>query len=86
MIRFIYLNQENDIVDLRQRLSECFKYLQDGSLKHDCENLKCTVPAKCLQYNAVYHILHFLVDNKFNVSFNWTFSIFMNELIKQIQF
>lgn len=78
--------QETDIFDLKQRLSECFKYYQDGSLKYDCEYVKCLVPTKCMQFNAVYHILHFLADNAYNVSFIYLDSslYLTNALIKLI--
>lgn len=53
---------------MKQLLSDCHKYYIDGSLQSDCDNLKCVAPAKCMQFNAVYNVLHFLADNGFNVS------------------
>lgn len=67
LVLIVYSKQDTDIGELRQRLSECYPYYQDGSLKNDCEYFKCSVPEKCMQFNAVYHVLHFLADNKFNV-------------------
>lgn len=52
----------------KQLLGDCHKYYIDGSLKSDCDNFKCTAPTKCMQFNAVFHILHFLADSGFNVS------------------
>lgn len=60
--------QENDLFEMNQLLRDCYKYYLNGSLRSDCENVKCLVPAKCVQSNAAYQILHFLTDNKFNVS------------------
>lgn len=59
---------ENDLSEVNQLLGDCYKYYLNESLKSDCENFKCLAPAKCIQFNAVYEILHFLTDNKFNVS------------------
>lgn len=53
---------------MNQLLRDCYEYYVNGSLKSDCENFNCLVPAKCQQFNAAYQILHFLIDNKFNVS------------------
>ena len=46
-------------------------------LSNDCIDTKCNVPPECEQHNAVYNILHYLVDVDFikvNVSigrFGW---------------
>lgn len=69
-------HQQSDIIGVNQLLNVCSKYYRNGTLKSDCESLKCNVPAKCIQYNAVYHILHFLVDKNFNVSFHRIFVLF----------
>lgn len=53
---------------MNELLRDCYKYYLNGSLRSDCVNFKCMIPAKCLQSNAVYQILHFLTDNTFNVS------------------
>lgn len=68
--------KENDLLEMKQILRDCHRYYRDGSLKSDCENVRCSAPTKCMQFNAVYNILHFLADNKFNVSHsNAIFSI-----------
>ncbi|XP_035473798.2 protein dispatched homolog 1 isoform X1 [Scophthalmus maximus] len=55
-------------------LRSCAKYYHNGTLAPDCwdmalrrkDQLKCaSVPRKCTKYNAVYQILHFLVDKDF---------------------
>lgn len=53
---------------MKQLLNECYEYYLNGSLKSDCKNVKCLIPDKCMQFNAVYQIFHFLTDNKFIVS------------------
>lgn len=60
--------KESDILQMKQLLSDCHRYFVDGSLQSDCDNLKCVAPAKCMQFNAVFNILHFLADSGFNVS------------------
>lgn len=69
--------QESDVLHIRQLLWDCHKYYMDGSLKSDCELQKCLAPAKCVQFNAVFIILHFLADNGFIVSVNenWTYEM-----------
>lgn len=67
-ISFSFETQESDILQMKQLLSDCHKYFVDGSLKSDCENLKCSAPAKCMQSNAVFNVLLFLADSGFNVS------------------
>lgn len=54
-------------------LRSCAKFYYNGTLGPECwdvntrrKDLKCaSVPRKCTKYNAVYHILHFLVDKDF---------------------
>ncbi|KAJ0027012.1 hypothetical protein NQD34_018012 [Periophthalmus magnuspinnatus] len=54
-------------------LRSCAKYYHNGTLGPDCWDMalrrkdrKCAnVPRKCTKYNAVYQILHFLVDKDF---------------------
>lgn len=70
---YFYSTKENDLFEMKQLLRECHRYFEDGSLKSDCENFKCFTPPKCMQFNAVYNILHFLADNKFNVSYSMRF-------------
>uniref|UniRef100_A0A3Q3KCJ4 Protein dispatched homolog 1 n=3 Tax=Monopterus albus TaxID=43700 RepID=A0A3Q3KCJ4_MONAL len=65
---------ERDVSHTLKTLRLCAKYYHNGTLGPDCwdmalrrkDQLKCaTVPRKCTKYNAVYQILHFLVDKDF---------------------
>ncbi|XP_061481106.1 protein dispatched homolog 1 isoform X3 [Rhineura floridana] len=65
---------EKDISHTLKQLRTCAKYYYNGTLGPDCwdmaarrkDQLKCTnVPRKCTKYNAVYQILHYLVDKDF---------------------
>ncbi|KAK2890437.1 protein dispatched homolog 1 [Channa argus] len=65
---------ERDVMHTLKILRSCAKFYHNGTLGPDCwdmalrrkDQLKCaTVPRKCIKYNAVYQILHFLVDKDF---------------------
>ncbi|XP_034555225.1 protein dispatched homolog 1 [Notolabrus celidotus] len=65
---------ERDVSHTLKTLRSCAKYYHNGTLAPDCwdmalrrkDQLKCaSVPRKCTKYNAVYQILHFLVDKDF---------------------
>uniref|UniRef100_A0A8D0GQT4 Protein dispatched homolog 1 n=1 Tax=Sphenodon punctatus TaxID=8508 RepID=A0A8D0GQT4_SPHPU len=65
---------ELDVSHTLKLLRTCAKYYYNGTLGPDCwdmatrrkDQLKCTnVPRKCTKYNAVYQILHYLVDKDF---------------------
>ncbi|XP_066533125.1 protein dispatched homolog 1 [Hoplias malabaricus] len=65
---------ERDVSHTLKVLRSCAKYYYNGTLGPECwdvttrrkDQLKCaTVPRKCTKYNAVYQILHFLVDKDF---------------------
>ncbi|XP_061781068.1 protein dispatched homolog 1 isoform X1 [Nerophis lumbriciformis] len=65
---------ERDVSHTLKILRSCAKYYHNGTLAPDCwdvalkrkDQLKCgNVPRKCTKYNAVYQILHFLVDKDF---------------------
>ncbi|KAJ4929490.1 hypothetical protein JOQ06_005097 [Pogonophryne albipinna] len=65
---------ERDVAHTLKILRSCAKYYHNGTLGPECwdmalrrkDQLKCgTVPRKCTKYNAVYQILHFLVDKDF---------------------
>ncbi|MEE6473816.1 hypothetical protein FKM82_010182 [Ascaphus truei] len=65
---------ERDVSHTLKLLRTCAKYYYNGTLGADCwdmaakrkDQLKCTnVPRKCTKYNAVYQILHYLVDKDF---------------------
>lgn len=57
--------KETDVKSLKQLLLECFPYFEGMKLTNDCEQTKCRAPPQCYQHNAVYSILHFLVDVDF---------------------
>ncbi|XP_078505954.1 protein dispatched homolog 1 [Lissotriton helveticus] len=65
---------ERDVSHTVKLLRTCAKYYYNGTLGSDCwdmaakrkDQLKCTnVPRKCTKYNAVYQVLHYLVDKDF---------------------
>uniref|UniRef100_W5NI07 Protein dispatched homolog 1 n=1 Tax=Lepisosteus oculatus TaxID=7918 RepID=W5NI07_LEPOC len=65
---------DRDVSHTLKILRSCSKYYYNGTLGPDCwdmtarrkDQLKCSnVPRKCTKYNAVYQILHFLVDKDF---------------------
>nr|XP_060499245.1 protein dispatched homolog 1 isoform X1 [Panthera onca] len=65
---------ERDVAHTLKLLRACAGHYHNGSLGPDCWDaaarrkgqLKCTgVPRKCTKYNAVYQILHYLVDKDF---------------------
>ncbi|XP_045393022.1 protein dispatched homolog 1 isoform X1 [Lemur catta] len=65
---------ERDVSHTLKLLRACAKHYQNGTLGPDCwdmaarrkDQLKCThVPRKCTKFNAVYQILHYLVDKDF---------------------
>ncbi|XP_071019180.1 protein dispatched homolog 1-like [Oncorhynchus clarkii lewisi] len=65
---------ERDVSHTLKILRSCAKYYHNGTLGPDCWDMttrrkdqsKCTnVPRKCTKYNAIYQILHFLVDKDF---------------------
>lgn len=65
---------DRDVSHTLKILRSCAKYYHNGTLGPECwdmttrrkDQLKCAnVPRKCTKYNAVYQILHFLVDKDF---------------------
>ncbi|XP_056284267.1 protein dispatched homolog 1 isoform X2 [Pseudoliparis swirei] len=65
---------ERDVSHTLKILRSCAKYYHNGTLASDCwdgalrrkDQHKCAgVPRKCAKHNAVYQILHFLVDKDF---------------------
>ncbi|XP_024147117.1 protein dispatched homolog 1 isoform X1 [Oryzias melastigma] len=65
---------ERDVSHTLKILRSCSKFYHNGTLGPDCwdmtlprkDQLKCGgVPRKCTKYNAVFQILHFLVDKDF---------------------
>lgn len=57
--------QDKDVTAVQALLQDCYEYYHSMKLSNDCVNFKCHVPQECLQHNAVYNILHFLVDIDF---------------------
>lgn len=65
---------EGDVSRSLKMLRICAKYYYNGTLGAECwdtatrrkDHVKCSnIPRKCTKYNAVYQILHFLVDKDF---------------------
>ncbi|XP_067098473.1 protein dispatched homolog 1 [Osmerus mordax] len=65
---------ERDVSHTLKILRSCSKFYHNATLGPDCwdattrrkDQLKCAnVPRKCTKFNAVYQILHFLVDKDF---------------------
>ncbi|KAJ3606517.1 hypothetical protein NHX12_026038 [Muraenolepis orangiensis] len=65
---------ERDVGHTLRVLRSCAKFYHNGTLGPDCwdaatrrkDQVKCVhVPRKCTKHNAVYQILHFLVDKDF---------------------
>ena len=63
-----------DVQWVKQLLEECVSFYHNHSISHSCdrkhspynEREKCKgVPKKCVQYNAVYNIIHFISDHSF---------------------
>lgn len=57
--------QATDVDLVLTVLKNCYEYYHSMKLSNDCINNKCRVPTACLKHNAVYNILHFLVDINF---------------------
>lgn len=65
---------------VKQLLEDCFDSYHSMKLGNDCSNTKCLVPPECEQHNAVYNILHYLIDAEFikiNVSESIVFIYFL---------
>lgn len=58
----VFISQEDDVQQARNLIQECYVYYQTMKLSNDCNKKKCRVPVDCEQNNAVYNILHFLID------------------------
>ena len=84
--------QRKDIVQTRKLLERCARYYHSGELTPKCLQADpndpasirtCVrVPLECRKHNAVYNILHYLVDDQFlppNVSIE-TMYIFIRYL------
>lgn len=56
------ISQEDDVQQARNLIQECYVYYQTMKLSNDCNKKKCRVPVDCERNNAVYNILHFLID------------------------
>lgn len=59
---------ESDLSRVEVLLKRCSYYYNNHHLTEDCaENLNCQnhVPAECYAHNAMYHLLHYLMDIDF---------------------
>lgn len=65
IVIFDFYSQEEDIVNVKTLLQDCYEYYHSMKLSNDCVDTKCRAPPECVQHNAVYNILHFLVDIDF---------------------
>ena len=71
MCNFQY-SQRKDVVAARRLLNRCAGFYHSGELTPRClledesSRRACVrVPRECVQHNAVYNILHYLVDDQF---------------------
>lgn len=62
-----------DVVYVSELILYCAEYYRSLKLASDCATTnKCKVPRECIQHNAVYNILHYIIDTNAvveNVSF-----------------
>ncbi|XP_019696069.1 protein dispatched isoform X2 [Harpegnathos saltator] len=59
---------EDDLTGVKELLEQCAPYYHDRQLSANCaEDFNCQrhVPAECYARNAVYHLLHYLLDANF---------------------
>lgn len=59
---------ENDLGRVETLLQRCVYFYQNRRLTSNCvEDLNCQrhVPSECYMHNAVYHLLHYLLDSDF---------------------
>ena len=79
-LNIVSILQKDDFNNVKTLLLECFEYYQSLKLSNDCINFKCQVPPECTQHNAVYNILHYLVDIDF-IKTNVSINIFLKILV-----
>jgi hypothetical protein len=75
---------ELDLEKVKELLEMCFYFYQNFELTFDCaEDLKCRrkVPSLCYSYNAVYSVLHYLLDTEFILNTNNTNSSLLNSVM-----
>lgn len=57
---------EEDVTQVRQTLRRCSKYYYDLQLQSDCDERPCRgIPEECSRHNAVFHMIHFLMDTDY---------------------
>ena len=56
---------EKDVQGMLKILQDCSKYYYTKQLSADCKKQSCSAPAQCIKYNAVYKIMHYMVDKGF---------------------
>ncbi|OXU27643.1 hypothetical protein TSAR_001530 [Trichomalopsis sarcophagae] len=66
---------EQDLLKVESILQKCSYFYRNLELTPDCaENIRCQrrVPSVCYNYNAAYHLIHYLLDIEFLVTSNNT--------------
>ena len=63
---------DGDVSELKGRLSQCAQFYLDGQLDSDCSERRgslnpCShaIPSECIEMNAMYTIMNFLIDKDF---------------------
>ncbi|XP_018325648.1 protein dispatched isoform X2 [Agrilus planipennis] len=59
---------EEDVIKSKLLVKRCSHYFHTLNLAPDCSQKSCFVPAECVQYDAVYNILNYLVSISFHKS------------------
>lgn len=76
---------ETDLNKVETLLDKCVSYYRSFQLTPNCaEDLNCQrrVPTECSAHNAVYHLLHYLLDVDFIADYNRDGSAKMNSTLK----
>ncbi|KAJ6638287.1 Protein dispatched [Pseudolycoriella hygida] len=55
--------EEEDVQQAKNLIQKCYTYYETMKLSNDCDKRKCHVPPDCARKNAVYNILHYLIDS-----------------------
>ena len=56
---------EKDVQGMLKILQDCSKYYYMKQLSVDCKKESCSAPGQCIKHNAVYKIMHYMVDKGF---------------------
>ena len=58
--------QASDVSGTLSLLKDCATFYHGGQLQADCAARPCAgVPDRCARHDAVYHLLHYVLDNYF---------------------